>query len=146
MSAMAGRVPEIRRYPSGFPDVDLHAYHVWLIASPRCRLRGDVHSRSAYHRQGLLQSFWENRVRKFAIRLFTLTLCTTALLTVAMVPSVWAAGNGGGEVEKTRKKNQRGGSEDLRSPGLSDARSPTLATWPPPMHDDFDRKVSGGGM
>jgi len=110
-------------------------------------LRGDVFSGSAYHRQRLLQSCWEKCVRKSAIRLFTLTLCATALLTVAMVPSAKAAGNGDGEVEKIRKKTRRSGSADLRSPGSSDARSPTLATWPPPMLDDFDRKGAvGGGM
>ncbi len=83
-------------------------------------------------------------MRNFGIRLFTTALCTTALLTVAVVPSVKAAGNGGGEVEKTRKKAQRGGSDDLRSAGPNDLRSPTLPTFPPPMYDDFDRKAGGG--
>jgi len=85
-------------------------------------------------------------LRKFGIRLFTLAVCTAALLTVPMVQPSKAAGNGGGEVEKTRKKTQASASGDLQSPTQSgDLRSPTLRIWPPPMQDDVDRKAGGGG-
>jgi len=90
-------------------------------------------------------------LRKFGIRLFTLTVCAAALLTVPVVRPSKAAGdgsgqNGGGELEKTRKKTQGNVSGDLQSPTQSgDLRSPTLRIWPPPMQDDFDRKAGGGG-
>ena len=84
-------------------------------------------------------------MRNFSIRLFTLTICATALLTAPMILSVNAAGNGVRDVEKTRKKTQRSESEsdDLRV-GSGDLRSPT-GTWPPPIYNDFDRKAGGGG-
>ena len=86
-------------------------------------------------------------MRNFSIPLFTLTVCAVALLTVPIIPPLKAAGNSGGEVEKTRKRNQRSASQDLQSPGFGDLRSPTLPTFPPPMNNDFDRKAgSGGGM
>jgi len=90
-------------------------------------------------------------LRKFGIRLFTLAVCTAALLTVPVVQPSKAAGNGGGqdgggELEKTRKKTQGNASSDLQSPTQSgDLRSPTLRIWPPPMQDDVDRKAGGGG-
>jgi hypothetical protein len=116
-----------------------------LIASDWRHFSGNVYFRPAYHWQGL-QSFWRDALRKFGIRLFTLTVCAAALLIVPMVRPGKAAGNDGGQVEKTKKKTQTSESGDLQSPTLSgDLRSPTLRTWPPRMRDDFDRKAGGGG-
>src|SRR5579871_418918 len=122
-------------------------YHTCLIASHWRQLSGNVCFRPAYHWQGLLQSSGRDALRKFGIRLFTLTVCAAALLTVPMVQPSKAAGNGGGQsgggdLEKTRKKPQASASGDLQSPTQSgDLRSPTLRIWPPPMQDDFDRKA-----
>jgi hypothetical protein len=82
-------------------------------------------------------------VRNFGIRLFTLTLCTTALLTAPLIPPPKAGANRSVGVEKTKAKNQAAGSGDVQSPGSTDLRSPT-APFPPPMNDDFDRKAGGG--
>jgi hypothetical protein len=82
-------------------------------------------------------------VRYFGIRLFTLTICATALLTAAVIPAANAGANRGAVAEKTRTKTQGGGSADVGSPGSSDMRSPT-APFPPPMYDDIDRKAGGG--
>jgi hypothetical protein len=81
-------------------------------------------------------------VRKFAIRLFTLTLCKTALLIVPVIPAK-ADGSRSIGAEKIKARNQRGGSGDVQSQGPTDMRSPT-APFPPPMYDDFDRKGGGG--
>jgi hypothetical protein len=56
---------------------------------------------------------------------------------VPMVTPAKAATNGGGEIEKNKKKIQK-------SAGISAPRSSSPA-WPPPMYDDFDRKNGGGG-
>ena len=82
-------------------------------------------------------------MRNFGTRLFTLTLCTTALLAVPAIPPANAGANRSVGVEKTKTKNQGGGSNDVQSPGSTDLRSPT-APFPPPMNDDFDRKAGGG--
>jgi hypothetical protein len=82
-------------------------------------------------------------VRNFGIRLFTLTLCTTALLSAPMIHPAKAGANRSMGAEKTKTKNQGGGSRDVQSQGPIDLRSPT-ATFPPPMNDDFDRKAGGG--
>ena len=74
---------------------------------------------------------------KSAIRLLTLALCATALMVVPMVTPAKAATNGGGEIEKNKKKVQK-------SLGVGDPRTSSPA-WPPPMYDDFDRKNGGGG-
>ena len=83
-------------------------------------------------------------MRNFAIRLFTLTLCTTALLAVPMIPPAEAGANRSMGADKTKTRNQAGGSSgDAQSQGSTDLRSPT-APFPPPMNDDFDRKAGGG--
>ncbi len=84
-------------------------------------------------------------MRDFSMRLFTLTACAMALLAAPVISPVRAAGNGGVDAEKARKIPPKSVSED--SPASGDMRSPTLATWPPRMNNDFDRKAgSGGGM
>ncbi len=82
-------------------------------------------------------------MRNFGIRLFTLTLCATALLTAPMIPPAKAGANRSMGAEKTRTKNQGSASGDAQSQGPNDLRSPT-APFPPPMNDDFDRKAGGG--
>jgi len=74
---------------------------------------------------------------KSAIRLLTLSICVAALVAVPMVTSVKAAANNSWEIGKNRKKIQNG-------PGTSDPKSSSPA-WPPPMYDDPDRKIGGGG-
>jgi hypothetical protein len=60
-----------------------------------------------------------------------------------MIAPAKAGANRSMAAEKTRTKNQGGGSGDVPSPGSTDLRSPT-APFPPPMNDDFDRKAGGG--
>ena len=71
-----------------------------------------------------------------AIRLLTLAIYATALVVVPMVAPAKAATDGREKIEKNRKIQ--------KSPGISNPRSSSPA-WPPPMYDDPDRKVSGGG-
>jgi hypothetical protein len=90
---------------------------------------------------------------KFAIRLLTLAIYATAL---AVVPTVTPAK---AETSSSKKHKKRHGFSVPRSagqawpvsrpssqtgavcPGI--ARSFECGTWPPPMYDDPDRKVSG---
>jgi hypothetical protein len=97
---------------------------------------------------------------KFAIGLLTLAMYATALVMVPMVAPAKAATYSSKQIKKhkgkiqyrpgfrdswaagrawlvTRPSSQAGGA----CPGL--ARSFDCATWPPPMYDDPDRKVSG---
>jgi hypothetical protein len=97
---------------------------------------------------------------KFAIGLLTLAMYAAALTVVPMVTPAKAATNSSKHVKKHKRKIQN-------SPGFSDpwsagqarpvtrpssparpvcpgiARSFECGTWPPPMEDDPDRKVSG---
>ena len=95
---------------------------------------------------------------KYAIRLLTLAICATALVAVSTVTP--AKAETGSSRHMKKHKNQK-------SPGFGDgwsagrawpvarpssqaggvcpgiARSFECGTWPPPMYDDPDRKVSG---
>ena len=100
---------------------------------------------------------------KFAIRLLTLAIYATALVVVPMVTPAGAETSSSKHIniKKHKKKIQKG-------PGFSDpwsagqawpvtrpssqggggcsrgiARGIDCETWPPPMYDDPDRKVSG---
>jgi hypothetical protein len=75
---------------------------------------------------------------KSAIRLLALAICSAAFVVVPTITPVKAATNDNGEVEKNKKKIQKG-------TAINDPRSSSPA-WPPPMYDDFDRKNTGGGM
>jgi hypothetical protein len=88
---------------------------------------------------------------KFAIRLLTLATCATALVVVPMVTPAKAETSS--RHIKKHKKQMRPGFSDrwsashfIRSqagevcPGI--ARSFECRTWPPPIDDDPDRKVS----
>jgi hypothetical protein len=77
-------------------------------------------------------------MRKFGIRIFTLTICGAALLTVPVAAPAKADTKGGREAEIAKKKQPQ-------ASGSGDLRSSTPGTWPPPMYDDFDRKNAGGG-
>jgi hypothetical protein len=79
-------------------------------------------------------------MRKSAIRLFIMTLCTTALLA----PAAMAGSNRNVRVENTKAKGLDVKPAEAPSPASSDMRSPTLPTFPPPMYDDNDRKAGGG--
>jgi hypothetical protein len=83
-------------------------------------------------------------VGNLGIRLFTLTICVAALVTVPTIPFAKAGEKRSVETEKTRKRTQRNGPSDFQSPASNDLRSPTLPTFPPPMYDDLDRKAGGG--
>ena len=96
---------------------------------------------------------------KFAIRLLTLAMCATALAVVPMVTPAKAETSSSKQIKKHKKSVQR-------SPGFSNPwsagqapsviRPPIRAgqacpglgrgyecrTWPPPMDEDPDRKVS----
>ena len=72
---------------------------------------------------------------KSAIRLLALSVCA-ALVAISVFTPANAAAGGGVEIEKSRKRIQKGSSaNDPRSGGPA---------WPPPMYDDFDRKNAGG--
>jgi len=97
---------------------------------------------------------------KFAIRLLTLAMYATPLVVVPMVTPAKAETSSSRHLNLKKHKRQK-------SPGLSDpwsagqarpvtrpssqadgvcpgiARSFDCRTWPPPMYDDPDRKVSG---
>ena len=97
---------------------------------------------------------------KFAIRLLTLAMYATALVVVPMVAPAKAATNSSKQIKKHKKRirNSFGLSDPWSAgqarpvtrpsrpaggvcPGI--ARSFECGTWPPPMEDDPDRKVSG---
>jgi hypothetical protein len=97
---------------------------------------------------------------KIAIRLLALATYATALAVVPIVTPAKAATINSKQIKKPKKKIQK-------SPGFGDpwsavqawpvtrpssqaggvcpgnARSFECGTWPPPMYDDPDRKVSG---
>jgi hypothetical protein len=97
---------------------------------------------------------------KFATGLLTLAMYATALVVVPMVTPAKAETSSSKHIKKHRKKIQR-------SPGFSDpwsagqawpvprpssqagggcrgiARSFECGSWPPPMEDDPDRRLSG---
>ena len=96
---------------------------------------------------------------KFAIRVLTLAICATALAVFPAITSAEAATINGKHFKKHRNKIQNGpgfgehwsagrARPVARSsrqagpvcPGI--ARGFECATWPPPMEDDPDRKVS----
>jgi hypothetical protein len=95
---------------------------------------------------------------KFAIRLLTLAMYGTALVVVPMVTPAKAETSSSRHI-KTHKKQRNPGFRDPWSAGQAwpvakpsshggevcpgNARSFECATWPPPMYDDPDRKVSG---
>jgi hypothetical protein len=76
-------------------------------------------------------------MRKLAIRLLTLTIYATATVAAPVVSPVNAANNDGKEVKKHHKKPQGG-------PSLSSRAKPSDNPFPP-MNEDPDRRVSGGG-
>jgi hypothetical protein len=94
---------------------------------------------------------------KFAIRLLTLALCTTALVVVPMAPPAKAETGSSRHIKK-HKTHKSPGFRDPWSagqawpvtrpssqagpvcPGI--ARSFECKIWPPPMDDDPDRKHS----
>ena len=96
---------------------------------------------------------------KFAIRLLTLAVYTTALVVVPMVTPAKAATSSSRHMK--HKKKIRSGFGDSWSadrarpvtrppsqagevcPGI--ARSFECRTWPPPIYDDPDRRVPGQG-
>jgi hypothetical protein len=95
---------------------------------------------------------------KFAIRLLTLAIYGTALLVVPMVTPAKAETSSSRHIKK-HKRQKSPGFGDPRSAGQAwpvtrpssqgggvcpgNARSFECGTWPPPMYDDPDRKVSG---
>jgi hypothetical protein len=94
---------------------------------------------------------------KFAIRLLTLAIYATALVLVPTVTPAKAETSSSRHLKKHKKKSH--GFSVPRSAGLAwpvsrpssqtgavcpgIARSFECGTWPPPMYDDPDRKVSG---
>ena len=76
-------------------------------------------------------------MRKLAIRLLTLTMYATAMVVAPLVSPVNAANTSSKEVKKHHKKPQRG-------PSLSSRAKPSDNPFPP-MNEDPDRRVSGGG-
>jgi hypothetical protein len=95
---------------------------------------------------------------KFAIRLLTLAMYGTALVVVPMVTPAKAETSSSKHIKK-HKKQRSPGFRDPWSAGQAgpvtrpssqaidvcpgNARSFECKTWPPPMYDDPDRKVSG---
>jgi len=95
---------------------------------------------------------------KFAIRLLTLAMYGTALVVVPMDTPAKAETSSSKHI-KTHKKQKRLGFRDPWPAGQAwpvtrpssqggdvcpgNARSFECRTWPPPMYDDPDRKVSG---
>ena len=94
---------------------------------------------------------------KFAIRLLTLAIYTTALAAVPMVTPAKAGTSSGRHIKKHKKQGGPGFSDPWSAgqarpvarpsspagpvcPGI--ARSFDCKTWPPPMEDDPDRKIS----
>jgi hypothetical protein len=80
---------------------------------------------------------------RFAIRLLTLAVYTTALAMVPMVTPAKAATNTSKEIKKKKKITYR--SHGIRIPGIANARSPSANPFSSNMYDDFDRKNAGGG-
>ena len=97
---------------------------------------------------------------KFAIRLLTLAIYTTPLVVVpmAMPAKAETSSSSSRHIKKHRTQKSPGFSDPWSAgqagpvtrpssragevcPGI--ARSFECATWPPPMYDDPDRKVSG---
>ena len=95
---------------------------------------------------------------KFAIRLLTLVLCTTALALVPMVTPAKAGTSSSRHIKKHKRHGSPGFSDPWSAgrawpatrpsspagavcPGI--ARSIDCKIWPPPMEDDPDRKISG---
>jgi hypothetical protein len=76
-------------------------------------------------------------MRKFAIRLLTLTMYATVVAAVPMISPVDAATSGSKEAKKHYKKPQRG-------PVISSKAKPSDNPFPP-MDEDPDRKAGGGG-
>jgi hypothetical protein len=71
------------------------------------------------------------------IRLLIAAICAVTLVTVPKVTPARATPNDNWQIEKNRKKSQKG-------LAISDPK-PASPSWPPPMYDDFDRKNGGGG-
>src|SRR5882724_2780633 len=99
----------------------------------------------------------ERIMSKFAIRLLTLAMYATALVVVPMVTPAKAETSSSKHIKKHKKQRSPG----FRDPWSADqawpvtrpsgqgggvcpgnARSFECGTWPPPMYDDPDRKVS----
>jgi hypothetical protein len=94
---------------------------------------------------------------KFAIRVLTLAICATALVAFPAVTSAEAATINGKHIKKHKIQKRYGFNDPWSAgqawpaakpssraggvcPGI--ARGFECATWPPPMEDDPDRKVS----
>ena len=97
---------------------------------------------------------------KFAIRLLTLAIYTTALVVVPMATPAKAKMSSSRHIKKHKAQKSPGFSNPWSAgqawpvtgpssqagevcPGI--ARSFECKTWPPPFDDDPDRKRSGGG-
>jgi hypothetical protein len=99
-------------------------------------------------------------VRKFAIRLLSLAICATALVTVPMVTPAMAETSSSKHVKKHKKKVQRslgvseswfaGQPRPVGGPsgqaGAACSRGFECAKWPPPMYEDPQRNPDGGAM
>jgi hypothetical protein len=94
---------------------------------------------------------------KFAIRLLIQTICATALVVVPTVTSAEAEKSSSRHMKKHKKQKSPGFGASwsarqawpvTRSSSQAGAVCPGIArgfeckTWPPPMEDDPDRKVS----
>jgi len=94
---------------------------------------------------------------QFAIRLLTLVICATALAVVPIVAPVKAETSSSRHIKKHKKQRSPGFNNPWSAgqawpvtrpssqagavcPGI--ARGFECRTWPPPMEDDPDRKVS----
>lgn len=97
---------------------------------------------------------------KFAIRVLTLAIYATPLMVVPMVTPAEAVASGGKHIKKHKRNiHSSPGFGDPWSAGQArpviipssqsggacpgNARGIDCRTWPPPMYDDPDRKVSG---
>jgi hypothetical protein len=99
----------------------------------------------------------ERGMSRFAIRLLIHTICATALVVVPMVTSAEAETSSSRHMKKHQKQRSHGFNNPWSAgqawpvtrpssqagavcPGI--ARGFECRTWPPPMEDDPDRKVS----
>lgn len=107
-------------------------------------------------RTGLVPKLQEGRMRRFAVRLLALAICTPTLVMVAVaapakaetshrhlkrhgtrVSGTWSAGQPGHFAEHSGQAGEV-------CPGI--ARSFDCAgPWPPPINDDPDRKIGSDG-
>lgn len=125
------------------------------VIDRECLFRNGVPSVDPPH--GILR---ERCMSKFAIRLLTLAMYATAPVVVPMVTPANAETSSSRHLKKHQKKIQKrhrfsdpwsaGQAWPVTRPSSQPgevcpgiARSFECKTWPPPMYDDPDRKVSG---